>query len=161
MKKILLFNLLSVFSQFINIVKFPVRSFYISKLISNNHREGIYDAINEYNSNTSLWDELIETNYKNQNHIRIQYSRGNNGIKMLAGSQSNGDFEVYNTIIEFSSLLNKKLTKCVILHEIGHAFGLSHNEKKDSIMNSVFNHDREICEFSLDDILNLYEIQNL
>ena len=142
--------ILPCISQFINTVKFPRRDVYISKWISDEHRESIYIAMNQL--------DLHQTQNKTENHIRIEYNNFNGGgISMLASSHTDGYFEVYETTIGINRLLDPVMFECVVLHELGHAFGLGHNEKSQ-VMAPIINYTQNYCHLSIFDIINLYNI---
>lgn len=137
-------------SQYINTVKFPKRDVYISKWITNEHRNSINIAIEQL--------DLIETEDKTENHIRIEYDNFNGGgISMLAHSHNDGYFEVYETVIGVNRLLDNVMFQCVILHELGHAMGLDHNENS-MVMSPIINYTKNYCYLDISDIILLYNI---
>ena len=107
---------------------------------------------------------LNQTYDQNERHIRIQYD---NSIiantQMSAFLYSIGSFVVENTIISFNPNLYNEVLGCVILHELGHAIGLFHNNVSGSIMNwTIFVdengyilNDNVECFLSEDDIMGL------
>jgi hypothetical protein len=71
-----------------------------------------------------------------------------------------GSFIVENTVISFNPNIYENVLGCVILHELGHSVGLSHNNITGSIMNYtlyinnygyILNNNDE-CNLSDDDI---------
>lgn len=99
-------------SQFIEIV-WERRPVYISKLITDEHRDAIYNAMSQLG--------LEETEDKSENHIRIEYDNYNGGgIEMLAGTDYDG-FYIYKTVIGVNRLLDVNSFQCVILHELAHS----------------------------------------
>ena len=111
---------------------------------------------------------LNQTYDKNERHIRIQYD---NSIiantQMSAFLYSIGSFVVSDTTISFNPNLYENVLGCVILHELGHAMGLFHNNIIHSIMNwtifvdengYILNNNDE-CELSDDDLLGINFIQ--
>lgn len=157
----LFFSLIS--SQFINIVILPVRPIYISKQITSDHVFAIYDALHEYNRySTLIWngDELFTvTEDKTLNHIRIEYA-SYNGCSMSAQSMSDGYFMVSETLIGFQKELDYSMTQCIILHELGHALGLSHNNLTGSIMSEIISQQSYTCTLKQKDLIHLYKINN-
>ena len=131
---------------------YPQRGVYISSLIQPEQIFYIQNSIAKFN--------LTRTYDKNSNHIRIQYD--NNIIantKMSATLYQIGSFIVENTIISFNPNIYENVLGCVILHELGHAVGLGHNNITGSIMNFtlfvnkegyILNNNDE-CELSDDD----------
>ena len=148
--KIFISLILSATSQFINSVKFPHRPVYISKWISDEHKESIYNAMDQL--------DLIETQNKTDNHIRIEYANYNGGgISMEAHSHTDGYFEVYKSIIGINRLLDPVMFQCVVLHELLHAAGLAHNENSQ-VMKPIINYTESFCYLDIEDIINLYNI---
>lgn len=148
--KIFISIILSATCQYINTVRFPIRPIYISNWISDEHRESIYLALQQLS--------LIETQNKSLNHIRIEYNNLNGGgISMKAHSHTDGYFEVYETTIGMNRLLDPVMFQCVVLHELGHAFGLGHNENSQ-VMSPIINYTKTYCYLSIFDIINLYNI---
>jgi len=134
---------------------YPSRGVYISGLIQPEQIDYIQNSIAKMNL-TRIYDK-----FKYPNIIRIQYD---NDIiantAMSATLYSIGSFVVENTIISFNSNLYDNVLGCVILHELGHSLGLSHNNITDSIMNYtlyinnygyILNNNDE-CNLSQDDI---------
>lgn len=142
--------ILPCISQYINTVKFPRRDVYISNWITNEHRESIYIAMEQL--------DLQETQNKSINHIRIEYDNYNGGgIYMKSHSHTDGYFEVYKTVIGINRLLDPIMFQCVVLHELGHAFGLGHSENSP-VMEPIINFTKNYCHLSIFDIINLYNI---
>lgn len=138
-------------SQYINTVKFPNRPVYISKSITDEHREGIYFSMDQL--------FLKETENKTDNYIRIEYANFNGGgTTMDAYSHTDGYFEVYNTIIGINRMLDPIMFQCVCLHELGHAMGLGHTET--GVMKSIINFTTEYCFLDINNIINLWRISN-
>lgn len=152
--RIFLGVILSTTCQYINIVRFPRRDVYISKQISDEHKESIYIAMDQL--------DLHQTQNKTENHIRIEYNNafqgnaGGGGIYMDATTNIDS-FEVYKTVIGINRLLDPVMFQCVVLHELGHAFGLGHNEKSQ-VMSTIINFTKSFCYLSIEDIINLYNI---
>lgn len=150
-------NLIAIFlgvilhciSQYINNVIFPRRDVYISKQISDEHKESIYIAMNQL--------DLHETQNKTENHIRIEYNNFNGGGIYMDATTNIDSFEVYKTVIGINRLLDPVMFQCVVLHELGHAFGLGHNEKSQ-VMTPIINFTKTYCHLSIFDIINLYNI---
>ena len=115
-------------------IRYNDRPFYISKKIED--KTQIYNAINEYNR-YGYYPALIETNNREMNHIRIQYSVGDlmGGLAMSALTHSGGYFELAKSIISFSAKLKGNTLQCVVLHELLHSQMLYHNEIDGSLMN--------------------------
>jgi hypothetical protein len=107
---------------------YPIRDVYISSLIQPEQILYIQNSIAKFN--------LTRTYDKSENHIRIQYD---NDIiantKMSATLYQIGSFVVENTVISFNPNIYENVLGCVILHELGHSVGLSHNNISSSIMN--------------------------
>ena len=107
---------------------YPRRDVYISSLIQPEQIDYIQNSIAKMN--------LSRTYDKTENHIRVEYK---NDIiantKMSATLYSIGSFIVENTIISFNPNIYENVLGCVILHEMGHAVGLGHNNITGSIMN--------------------------
>ena len=134
-------------------ITYPIRDVYISSQIANEQIDYIQNSINKMN--------LTRTYFKESNHIRIQYD---NSIiantKMSATLYSIGSFIVENTVISFNPNLYENVLSCVILHELGHAVGLGHNNITGSIMNYTLYinkygyilNDNDECYLSDDDI---------
>jgi hypothetical protein len=136
-------------SQFINTVVFPQRDVYISKMISDDHRESIYSAMSQF--------DLTETLNKTGNYIRVEYDRYNGGgTSMVAHSHTDGYFEVYETVIGFNRLLNPTMAQCIVLHEIGHAMGLSH--MSEGVMRPIIDYTQNYCYLSDSDYINLFNV---
>ena len=134
--------------QFINNVIFPHRPVYISKLISDEHRESIHIAMDQL--------ALKETENKTENHIRIQYDNYNGGgVLMTASSHTDGYFEVYQTVIGMNRMLDIFMFQCVVLHELCHSYGLGHTDY--GIMKPIINFTENYCHLSIFDIINLYD----
>lgn len=141
--------ILSVTCQYINNVRFPIRPIYISRMISDEHRDSIHIAMQQL--------DLQQTENKTENHIRIEYDNYNGGgIYMDAHSHTDGYFEVYKTVIGINRLLDPVMFQCICLHELGHAFGLGHTDS--GVMSSVINFTENYCYLSIQDIINLYNI---
>lgn len=141
--------ILPCISQYINTVRFPIRPIYISNWISDEHRESIHIAMEQL--------DLVETQNKTENHIRIEYNNYNGGgISMTAHSHTDGYFEVFETAIGINRLLDPVMFQCICLHELGHAFGLGHTDS--GVMSSVINFTENYCYLSIQDIINLYNI---
>lgn len=139
-------------SQYINTVKFPNRPVYISKLISDEHKESIYMSMDQL--------FLKETENKTDNHIRIEYANFNGGgTTMDAYSHTDGYFEVYETVIGINRMLDPVMFQCVALHELGHAMGLGHTET--GIMKSIINFTTEKCFLDIDNYINLWILSDL
>lgn len=125
-------------SQFIEIV-WERRPVYISKLITDEHRDAIYNAMSQLG--------LEETEDKSENHIRIEYDNYNGGgIEMLAGTDYDG-FYIYKTVIGVNRLLDVNSFQCVILHELGHSLSLAHNENS-MVMKTILNNTKNYCHLS-------------
>ena len=136
-------------SQYINTVVFPHRDVYISKWISDDHRESIYNAMGQF--------DLTETLNKTGNYIRIQYDGLNGGgTSMLAYSHTDGYFEVYETVIIFNRLLNPTMAQCIVLHELGHAMGLGHT--RTGIMTPIINYTQNYCYLDIETYINLFNV---
>lgn len=134
-------------SQFINRVIFPQREVYISKWISDEHRNSIYNAMYQF--------DLQETKNKTGNYIRIEYSNYNGGgTSMVAHSHTDGYFEVYETVIGINRLLDPIMFQCVCLHELGHAMGLGHT--KTGIMTPIINYTQNYCYLDIGTYINLF-----
>lgn len=107
---------------------YPRRNVYISSLIQPEQIDYIQNSIAKMN--------LSRTYDKTENHIRVEYK---NDIiantRMAATLYSIGSFIVENTIISFNPNIYENVLGCVILHELGHSVGLSHNNITGSIMN--------------------------
>jgi hypothetical protein len=143
-------------------IRYNDRPFYISKKIED--KSEIYNAINEYNR-YGYYPALIETNNREMNHIRIQYSVGDlmGGLAMSALTHSGGYFELAKSIISFSAKLKGNTLQCVVLHELLHSQMLYHNEIDGSLMNysvkvnqmgDIIEED-EPCKLNDDDISGL------
>lgn len=163
----ILINLIlcSTYELIIKKIRIPNRDFYISTQIQDSQISEIYNAINEYNK----YFVLKETYDKNTNHIRIQYGDGLMGYTVLSASlYSDNQFYIDRSIISFNDRLTGNTLQCVILHEVLHSQGLTHNEIEGTVMNySVkINRDDDIiqdempCKLALDDIIGLLEINN-
>ena len=134
-------------------ITYPIRNVYISSQISNEQIFYIQNSIAKFN--------LTRTYDKNSNHIRIQYDNNIIGnTAMSAFLYSIGSFVVSDTTISFHPNLYDNVLGCIILHEIGHSLGLSHNNITNSIMNwtlyineygYILNNNDE-CELSQDDL---------
>ena len=147
-------------------IKITERPFYISTQIKD--KSEIYNAVDEYNR-YPFSPALLETDNKEQNHIRIQYS--DDGIMgstyMDAVINSAGYFELDKTVISFDKRLNGNVLQCVLLHEILHSQMLYHNEIPNSMMNysvSVIEtgeiiEEQKKCELSIDDIIGLMSVK--
>jgi len=136
-------------SQFINRVVFPRRKVYISKWISDEHRDSINLAISQF--------DLTETQNKTGNYIRVQYSPYNGGgTSMVAHSHTDGYFEVYQTNIGINRLLNPIMFQCVCLHEMGHALGLGHTTT--GIMAPIINYTENYCYLDIESYINLFNV---
>ena len=144
----------------INLI-YPNRNVYISSQISNEQVYYIKKAIDKFN--------LSRTYDKNDNHIRIQYDNSIIGnTAMTASVYNTGNFVVENTIISFNPILYENVLSCVILHELGHSYGLYHNNISNSIMNYTLFVDKEgyilneniECELSDDDLDGLEYVKN-
>lgn len=136
-------------SQYINTVKFPNRPVYISKSITDEHKESIYFSMDQL--------FLKETENKTDNYIRIEYANFNGGgTTMEAYSHTDGYFEVYETVIGINRMLDPVMFQCVALHELGHAMGLGHTET--GIMSPIINFTRNNCFLDITNIINLWRI---
>lgn len=137
-------------SQFLEI-KWERKSVYISKWITDEHKEGIYNAMSQLG--------LEETENKIENHIRIEYNASVNGggIEMLAGTNYNA-FYIYETVIGINRLLDPVMFQCICLHELCHAMGLGHRD--EGIMRPIINITQDYCYLSYIDYYNLWKIQN-
>ncbi len=128
---------------------FPQRDVYISKWISDDHRESIYNAMSQF--------DLTETLNKTGNYIRIQYDGYNGGgTSMVAHSHTDGYFEVYETVIGINRLLDPVMFQCVCLHEIGHAMGLGHT--RTGIMAAIINYTQNYCYLDIETYINLFNV---
>jgi homoserine acetyltransferase len=136
-------------SQYINTVVFPLRKVYISKMISDEHRGSIYNAMSQFG--------LTETLNKTDNYIRIEYDGYNGGgTSMVAHSHTDGYFKVYDTIIGINRLLDPVMFQCICLHELGHAAGLGHTS--EGIMRPIVNYTQNFCYLSDSDYVNLFNV---
>ena len=136
-------------SKYINTVVFPHRDVYISKWISDDHRESIYSAMSQF--------DLTETLNKTDNYIRIEYDRFNGGgTSMVAYSHTDGYFEVYETVIGINRLLDPVMFQCVCLHELGHAAGLGHT--RAGIMTPIINYTQNYCYLDIETYINLFNV---
>ena len=133
--------------QFIDTVKFPRRDVYISKLISDEHRESINIAMEQL--------ALKETENKTENHIRIEYNNYNGGgVNMLASSHTDGYFEVYQTVIGMNRMLDVVMFQCIVLHELCHEYGLGHTDY--GVMKPVINFTKNYCHLYIEDYYKLW-----
>jgi len=136
-------------SQFIEI-QWSRRPVYISKWITDEHKEGIYNAMTQLG--------LDETENKTENHIRIEYERYNGGgIEMLAATDYDG-FYIYETVIGINRLLNKYTFQCISLHELCHSLGLAHRD--GGVMNPIINITENYCYLDIQDYINLWTTLN-
>jgi hypothetical protein len=136
-------------SQYINTVVFPLRKVYISKMISGDHRESIYNAMSQF--------DLTETVNKTGEYIRVEYDRYNGGgTMMVARSHTDGYFEVYETVIGVNRLLDPVMFQCIVLHEIGHAMALGHTS--EGVMKPIIDYTENYCYLSETDYINLFNV---
>ena len=132
--------------QYLNLI-WRRRPVYISKLITDNHKEGILNAMNQLG--------LEETEDKSENHIRVEYDNYNGGgCEMLAGTDFDG-FYIYETIIGINRLLNSNSFQCVALHELSHSLSLAHQE--EGIMRPIINTTDHYCHLSYVDHLLIWQ----
>ena len=132
--------------QYLNLI-WRRRPVYISKLITDNHKEGILNAMNQLG--------LEETEDKSENHIRVEYSNFNGGgIEMVAATDYDG-FYIYETIIGINRLLNSNSFQCVALHELSHSLSLAHQE--EGIMRPIINTTDHYCHLSYVDHLLIWQ----
>jgi hypothetical protein len=138
--------IISTISQYLEI-KWHRRPVYISKLITDNHKEDILNAMNQLG--------LEETENKKENHIRVEYSNFNGGgIEMVAATDYDG-FYIYETIIGINRLLNSNSFQCVALHELSHSLSLAHQE--EGIMRPIINTTDHYCHLSYVDHLLIWQ----
>lgn len=131
-------------------LKWERRPVYISKMISEEHRDSIYNAMIQL--------DLNETEDKTENHIRIEYERYNGGgIEMLAATDYDG-FYIYKTVIGINRLLDNVMFQCISLHELGHSLGLAHRDV--GVMRPIINITENYCYLDIEDYINLWKILN-
>jgi hypothetical protein len=107
---------------------YPIRNVYISSLIQSEQILYIQNSIAKMN--------LTRTYDKSENHIRVEYCDACYGITRMSSTlMSSGSFLIDYTNIGFHPNLTDNILGCVILHELGHAMGLMHNNISNSIMN--------------------------
>ena len=139
-------NIIKIFLSLIGIsisqylkINWERRPVYISKMISDNHKECIFNAMNQLG--------LEQTENKEENHIRIEYANYNGGgIEMMAQTDFDA-FYIYHTVIGINRLLNDVSFQCIVLHELSHACGLSHNENSN-VMKPILNNTKNYCHLS-------------
>ena len=159
----LLLNFLKIIGIYtysvIGLVFLP-RPVYISSQIQPDQVYYIEKSINKMNL-SRIYD-------KTENSIRIQYKNDIIANTQMSGLvYSIGDFIIDETIISFNPNLYNEVLGCVILHELGHAIGLFHNNVSGSIMNwTIFVdengyilNDNVECELNFDDINGINYIQ--
>ena len=138
-------NILKIFTaiihlatcQYLNLI-WRRRPVYISKMISNDHRDGILNAMEQLG--------LEETEDKSENHIRVEYDNYNGGgCEMLAGTDFDG-FYIYKTVIGVNRLLDSNSFQCIALHELAHSVGLAHRE--EGVMRPILNSTKNYCSLS-------------
>ena len=138
--------IISATCQFLEL-KWEKRPVYISKMINDNHKEGIYNAMTQLG--------LDETENKDENHIRVEYDNYNGGgIQMLASTDYDG-FYIYETVIGVNRLLDDNAFQCCILHELCHALSLSHRD--EGIMRPTINNTKHYCHLSYIDHLLIWQ----
>ena len=143
-------------SQLINRVVFPRRDVYISKWVSDEHRESVYSAMSQFNL-FEMTEGRTGGRNKTDNHIRIQYSNYNGGgTSMLAHSHTDGYFEVYETVIGINRLLDPVMFQCVCLHELGHAMGLGHT--RTGVMAPIINYTQNYCYLDIETYIRLFNV---
>jgi hypothetical protein len=129
--------IISTTSQYLEI-KWERRPVYISKLINENHKEGILNAMEQLG--------LEETEDKSENHIRVEYDNYNGGgCEMFAGTDFDG-FYIYKTVIGVNRLLDSNSFQCIALHELAHSVGLAHRE--EGVMRPILNSTKNYCSLS-------------
>jgi hypothetical protein len=137
---------------------------YISTKINTEQVSYIKDAINKFNL-IELFDEkkiLKITDTKMIKHTRIEYGESMGLTDITARLYSDNKFHIQHTLISFRPDLVGESLVCVILHELLHSVGVTHNELEDSIMNISITVDvkgniiqHEPCNLSLDDVLSI------